>query len=50
MYQDVKHIGRWTQFYDALKENCDEFTGGYFLKKLIGFKTCITITHTIKTF
>ena len=23
------------------------FTGGHFLKKLIGFKTCITITQTI---
>ena len=38
----VKNIGRWTQFCFPY-----EFTGGYFLKKLMGFKTRITITRTI---
>ena len=30
------------------EEERDEFTGGHFFKKLIGFMTCITITRTIQ--
>ena len=27
------------------KKNWDEFTGGHFFKKIIGFKICITISY-----
>ena len=31
----------------SVEEERDEFTGGQFLKKLIRFKACVTITQTI---
>ena len=31
----VKNIGRWTELYDPLKKNLDEFTEGTFFKKLM---------------
>ena len=45
--QNVQNKGRWTQFCDPLQKNWDDFTEGLFFKKIIGFKTCITITRTI---
>ena len=47
--QGVKNIGRWTQFCVRWRRR----TGwihwrGFLEKKLMGFKTCITITRTIQ--
>ena len=30
------------------EEELYEFTGGHFLKKIMGFKTCITITNNLE--